>query len=331
MKIRITLVFIAGLLCSIGQAATETSKQTIAVLDFQANNASAGDAAFVSEFVRSAVVKAGVYNVVDKKNMEKILAEQAFQQSGCTSEECAVKLGKILNVNKMVVGIYGNFEGTRILTARLVDVETGKIEKSETAKGFTPTDVDRASEDLVARLFGGTPYEQRAVVETNNLNVSDQKSPFFSFAKSLVFPGWGQYSTGHYVRGGLYTLAAATSLALFFTDREKTTIYRYTDYDSSGRMMSDTDCQTYEEAVQKAQANMQAGIAARYSITPRNYYDNKIEYLFILGGVALISSIDAAISANQYNDTQRTKATSAIDLKFIPSLDWPRIVICCKF
>jgi hypothetical protein len=36
--------------------------------------------------------------------MEKILAESSFQQTGCTSSECAVQIGKILNVKHMIVG-----------------------------------------------------------------------------------------------------------------------------------------------------------------------------------------------------------------------------------
>ena len=82
----------------------------IAVKDFKANNASASEAAAISEFVRSAFVKSGKYNVVDKANMEKILAEQAFQQTGCTDQACAVKLGKMpFNwvENRSGAGLYG--------------------------------------------------------------------------------------------------------------------------------------------------------------------------------------------------------------------------------
>jgi len=130
-------------------------RTTIAVLDFQANNASAGDASVMTDFVRSAVVKCGVYDVVEKKNMDRILAEQAFQRTGCTSEECAVRLGKILNVRKMLVGTYSVFESVRILTMRLVDVQTGRIEFSGSEKGFDPMTADRAADTLVRQMTTG--------------------------------------------------------------------------------------------------------------------------------------------------------------------------------
>ena len=130
-----------------------TGKPVIAVADFSANNAPAGDAAVVSEMVRVAVFRGGNYSVVEKKSMDAVLAEQAFQQTGCTTEECAVKMGRLLNVQKMVMGTYSVFEGVRMMTARMVDVETGQIEANEVEKGFAAADIDAAAGRLVARLL----------------------------------------------------------------------------------------------------------------------------------------------------------------------------------
>ena len=135
----------------------KAAKDTVAVMEFTGINASPSEAAVVSEFVRSAVIQSGDFIVVDKKNMDKILAEQAFQQSGCTSDECAVKLGKVLNTQKIIVGSYSMMGQTRFMNARLVDVETGKIEASAKEKGFSPNDADSASESLVAKLLGKQP------------------------------------------------------------------------------------------------------------------------------------------------------------------------------
>ena len=132
---------------------TPAGKPVIAVADFTANNTIPGDAAVISEMVRVAVFRGGNYSVVEKKSMDAVLAEQAFQQTGCTSEECAVKMGRLLNVKKMVMGTYGVFEGVRIITARMVDVETGQIEANEVEKGFTASDIDAAAGKLVARLL----------------------------------------------------------------------------------------------------------------------------------------------------------------------------------
>ncbi len=129
----------------------------VAVMDFGASNAPASEAVVISDFVRSAAVRCGKFRVVDKKNMESLLAEQAFQQTGCTSSDCAVKLGKLLNVQKMVVGEYAILAGVRYLSAHLVDVETGVMERSAKVKGFDGSSADDSADDLMHQLSGGAP------------------------------------------------------------------------------------------------------------------------------------------------------------------------------
>ena len=53
--------------------------------------------------------------------MEDILKEQGFQQTGCTSDECVVEVGKIIGVQQMVGGSIskvGNYQGTKIAQPR---------------------------------------------------------------------------------------------------------------------------------------------------------------------------------------------------------------------
>ncbi len=62
--------------------------------------------------------------------MENILREQGFQQSGCTLTECAVRAGRMLNVQKMVGGSIGRLNKTYAINISMIDVESGRIEKS---------------------------------------------------------------------------------------------------------------------------------------------------------------------------------------------------------
>jgi len=180
---------------------------TIAVMDFKANNAASSDAVAISGFVRSAFVKSGKFNVVDKANMEKILSEQAFQQTGCTDQSCAVKLGKMLNVQKMVVGEYTVVGGIRFLTGSLVDVETGRIEQTGKVKGFDPGNIDEAADKLVAELIGspgesaagnGTPAsEEKARIEGSQRKTAEALLPVDprvargTIGVGLNYPGLG--------------------------------------------------------------------------------------------------------------------------------------------
>lgn len=115
----------------------------VAVTDFQGQNVSAGDAAVIADMLRNELIKTGVYNIVEKQSMDKVLAEQAFQQTGCTSEECAVKLGKLLNVQRIVMGSFGQLMGKYFVNVRVINVETGKIVFGDSAKGKSVEDIEQ--------------------------------------------------------------------------------------------------------------------------------------------------------------------------------------------
>jgi len=120
----------------------EGEKINVAVTDFEARAPlSQSEAAFISDFVRADIVGAGRFNVVDKNNMDKVLAEQGFQQTGCSSAECAVQIGKILNVKMMVVGSCGQLLGKYIITLNVVSVESAKIVYSDDVSVADPDDL----------------------------------------------------------------------------------------------------------------------------------------------------------------------------------------------
>lgn len=208
------VLVVSGLLAR-AAGATE-ARPALAVADFIANNTSGSDAAVLTDLVRAAVITDGTYTVVDKKDMDKLLAEQAFQKTGCTSEDCAVKLGKILNVQKMIVGTYSLLGNERFLTARIVDVETGRIEHSATRKGFDNRDADVAAQALVSQLFGReAPTNAPASTAPNSSPIAGGAAPpqlgisygplVASVAKRLQLPE----GTGWVIQGVLVGSSAA--------------------------------------------------------------------------------------------------------------------------
>src|SRR5208282_5616855 len=67
--------------------------------------------------------------VIERDQLQSILAEQKLVTDKAVDQSTAVKVGKLLSVHHM---IYGGFvtdpSGTMVLTLRSVDVETGTIE-----------------------------------------------------------------------------------------------------------------------------------------------------------------------------------------------------------
>ncbi|MBI4667705.1 MAG: four helix bundle protein [Elusimicrobia bacterium] len=131
---------------------TGGKKLNIAVADLRAVNVSETEAVTVSEFLRTGLVNTGTFRVIDRANMEKIMTEQKFQQTGCTSEECAVQMGKVLNVQKIVTGTVSNLKGTYYLQASVMDVEKGEIEVSQGSEAGSVKDLKAATDRLARKI-----------------------------------------------------------------------------------------------------------------------------------------------------------------------------------
>ncbi|MEK7475113.1 MAG: CsgG/HfaB family protein [Candidatus Coatesbacteria bacterium] len=124
----------------------------MAVSELISQGVSASDSAVISDMLRAELVKTKRFNIIEKANMDKILAEQAFQQSGCTSEECAVKLGKLLNVHRMIVGSFGKLMDKYFVSLRVVNVETGAVLFADSAKGRTVEDIETGIQQLARKI-----------------------------------------------------------------------------------------------------------------------------------------------------------------------------------
>lgn len=126
--------------------------ENIAVLDFTANNVSSADANILLESFTSDLVSAGKFTVIERRNMEKILAEQSFQLSGCTDTACAVQAGKLLNIKYIVTGSLNMADSGYILILYLIDVESGKILISKTASAKNITVLMKEAGKTAARM-----------------------------------------------------------------------------------------------------------------------------------------------------------------------------------
>ena len=106
-------------------ASAQDFRQTVAVIDFDASGISQLEATSLTNRFRTAVGDVGVMRLVKRGMMEEVLQEQGFQQTGCTSEECAVEVGQLLGVQNMIGGSIGRVGDTFTIDARMISVQSG--------------------------------------------------------------------------------------------------------------------------------------------------------------------------------------------------------------
>ena len=101
----------------------------IAVSDLDGSEVSSSEIKALTERLRSELLMTKHFKVLERDIMEEILKEQGFQQSGCTTSECVVQIGQLVNVEKMVAGKINKIGNTYSSSVRIIDITTGSIDK----------------------------------------------------------------------------------------------------------------------------------------------------------------------------------------------------------
>lgn len=122
------ILFLLVILLSLSHA--RVALPTVAVLDFDAEGLSVQESRVLTNRLRTHLVQLGGFRVVERGQMETIFEELNFQESGCTSDECAVQVGEMLGVEMMLAGTFGKLGSTYTVDLRLIDVATASILKS---------------------------------------------------------------------------------------------------------------------------------------------------------------------------------------------------------
>ena len=227
---KILLILIILLSSIIGKAYAEQVKLNIAVADFSAENVSASDAAIISNFFRTGLVNTNLFVVLERNNMDMILSEQKFQISGCTDFNCAVKMGKLLNVQKMVIGNLSVFAKQYYITASVVDVESGKVVCSEKVSCKKQEDLPNKAEDLAVLISEkmthkkseSEQYSRRRVLK-NSIRSNVGSFIFYGDAKDIAstatnfnisyrrqgIPLFAKYNTYTEIEAGYFSMEKA--------------------------------------------------------------------------------------------------------------------------
>lgn len=154
-------------------ARTPTQARSIpnlAVLSLSGNSGvSAEDLQAVTSRLESELMRTGAFRVLERRNIDAILREQGFQQSGaCNTSECQVEVGQILGVERIASGEITRMGKLWSLTVREVDVGTSALIVSHVLdiEGSLET-VLRGGCPMMADILSGKtrPTESRTILQ----------------------------------------------------------------------------------------------------------------------------------------------------------------------
>ena len=101
---------------------------SIAILELTGNGLTKNELSGLTNRLQSEIFKTEKFSIIERAQINEILKEQGFQQSGCTNTECAVEIGQVIGVNKIILGSIDKIANIYALNLRIVDVATAKIE-----------------------------------------------------------------------------------------------------------------------------------------------------------------------------------------------------------
>ena len=132
-------------------ASAEFKKTKLAVLDFQLQGEgyeTSDMGKIVAEWLITALVKEGRFDVIERMLLKKVLEEQRLGVSGLIDESSASKLGRVLGAKIVITGSIMKFQNVMEVNARIIEVESSSIIAAENVKSTSAVKL----EDLVVKM-----------------------------------------------------------------------------------------------------------------------------------------------------------------------------------
>lgn len=152
-------------MCAMCLAVVNTYAQSnkIAVLNFKASvGISQHDVDGISSIFITYFSPQG-WTLVERTQIDKVISEQGYQKSSMTEAQM-VRVGRILNLQKIVIGDVNIISGCYNLDVRVVDVETGAISAKDGAT-WSETSYRSLMQTVATRLASKIAIQPRPVAK----------------------------------------------------------------------------------------------------------------------------------------------------------------------
>ncbi len=171
------IALLAGLVLQL-PAFSQTTKSII-VLDFEDKGLRRPDfelAVWLPAQLQKALVASSYITVVERHKLNEVLKEHALSQTGIIDESTAIKVGKLIGAQKILMGEFEyGANGKYALSARLVDIEGGRVEGQ-----WLAADIARKKiKAFVAEVASGVNAKMRNLLALENIaRLENPAAPF---------------------------------------------------------------------------------------------------------------------------------------------------------
>lgn len=198
-------------------AAYEGVFRKVAILEIvdRANEINNGVKFMIRSNITQTITKTPGYEGYDRVDISSIMNEHEFQRTGLVSETDIKRLGEMTGASYILIAEVAPISSEMLfLTAKILDVETAKIEKTANLQsGTSSTELQEASISLAKDLFGWvSSKEASGYVITDDMTISDLRmnadmlfnegnytEAFKLFELAIEKGDWGSYRELGYI------------------------------------------------------------------------------------------------------------------------------------
>jgi TolB-like protein len=167
------LVFSALIPCT---STADFEKTKVAVLDFQLQGQgyeTTDMGKIVAEWLITALVKEGRFEVIERRLLAKIIQEQKLVMTGIVDEQSATELGKLLGVKVIISGSVMKLQDFMEVNARIIDVESASIITAERVKSTSTGRLEELVVKMAEKIIKDFPLEGYVVNRDKNRAMID--------------------------------------------------------------------------------------------------------------------------------------------------------------
>ena len=173
---------ISELAQQISKNMTETGKKKIAVVEFSDLN---GNVRALGQFLAEELItelfliSPGQFEVVERRQLMKVLEEQKLTTSGLLDAKAMDSLGKILGIEAIATGSIADLGNTVKVNARMIGVDTAKV--------FAVARTSIPKIGVVARMWGISITPESIISTSPNPDTQGSSSSVFTNKNSKIF------------------------------------------------------------------------------------------------------------------------------------------------
>lgn len=197
-------LFTHDLLLAMSQS---SDKYSLAVLNLfgQGTNLPRSDVKLISRQLNQEIALAGLFFTMSHQNMERGLLNKGLDVNGCATIDCAVRAGRALGVQLVVIGTITQTGSTYVIDAEMVHVASREVVKSlredmgsldaalNNVRPFARKFLGLSDKQNGTRQYDSTPPAPKDDIETDDYYKNNHSGGGFK---------WGYVGLGLLIAGG---------------------------------------------------------------------------------------------------------------------------------